>query len=68
MFCYEPKYNIMWLNNKWMLNERWAQGEHFVNAQWALCERWVQMSGTETARMHSECNVSAQWKHGKTET
>lgn len=31
MYFYQPKYNIIWLINKWMLNERWVQGELFVN-------------------------------------
>lgn len=31
MYFYQPKYNIIRLINKWMLNERWVQGELFVN-------------------------------------
>lgn len=39
IYCYRRKCNIIWLNDKWTLNERWAQSERFVIARWALCER-----------------------------
>lgn len=45
MYFYQPKCNNIRLNNKCMLNERWVQGELFVNtgdqvkAPWAWTER-----------------------------
>lgn len=49
MYCFQPYYNIIWLNDKWTLSE-W----------WALCERWARTSGAEIASERSERTMNAQ--------
>lgn len=56
MYFYQPKYNIIRLINKWMLNERWVQGELFVN------------TGECTVSVNREkwrAQVNALWVHEK---
>lgn len=56
MYFYQPKYNIIRLINKWMLNERWVQGELFVN------------TGECTVSVNREkwrVQVNALWVHEK---
>lgn len=56
MYFYQPKYNIIRLINKWMLNERWVQGELFVN------------TGECTVSANREkwrARVNALWVHEK---
>lgn len=56
MYFYQPKYNIIRLINKWMLNERWVQGELFVN------------TGECTVSANREkwrAQVNALWVHEK---
>lgn len=54
------------MNDKWTLNERWTQGELFVNARWAHGECFVngkrEQSGADSA---SECTVNELWAHGE---
>lgn len=54
MYCYEPKYNIIWLNDKWTLNE----GECKVNALWAHAECTVIANGVEW-----RAQGNPQWTH-----
>lgn len=54
MYCYEPKYNIIWLNDKWTLNE----GECKVNALWAHAECTVIANGLEW-----RAQGNPQWTH-----
>lgn len=54
MYCYEPKYNIIWLKDKWTLNE----GECKVNALWAHAECTVIANGLEW-----RAQGNPQWTH-----
>lgn len=42
IFYYLLKYDIIWLNNKSTLNERWAQGERMVSALWTVSANWAE--------------------------
>lgn len=68
MYCYKPKYNI-WLNNRWILNERWAQSERFVNGRWANGDECFVNIEHERSRelkwTHCGLTVSAPWTHRK---
>lgn len=58
MYCYQPNYNILWLNGKWTLKEQWAQDKRFVNGEG---EQNGERKGT-----HGERTVTAR-KNGRVE-
>lgn len=39
MYFYQPKYCIIWISDKWTLNEGWAEHNAQVNALWEHCKR-----------------------------